>query len=196
MPLFRKIDQEEGSLLMWNWCDDIQIQELNPALHPSFQALKHPKKKREFLMIQKLLAVKNINQPIQYEPSGKPYLESQNISISHSFEYAAIFLSNDPVGVDIQKVLSKIHRIKHKFCHPVEVKSPMYDDEIELTKLWSSKEAVYKLNNDAVEFATIQTDWNNDQTGLASFQEKNYHLCSYEVCPGYVCVSAHPTSRS
>ena len=37
------------------------------------------------------------------------------ISITHSFDYAAIIVSDKPVGIDIEKVRSKITRIVKKF---------------------------------------------------------------------------------
>lgn len=80
---------------------------------------------------------------------GKPFLANfpHQISLSHSFDYAAVMISEDkPVGIDIELVKEKIERIENKF---------LCDDEIafidpahridHLYICWCAKEAVYKL---------------------------------------------------
>src|ERR1700761_1920732 len=48
---------------------------------------------------------------------GKPYLVNlpYHISLSHSFDYAAVMISKSPVGIDIEQVKDKVERIAHKF---------------------------------------------------------------------------------
>src|SRR5690606_21449454 len=78
----------------------------------------------------------------------KPYLVNlpHHISISHSYDYAAVMVSlNGPVGIDIEQISSKIERIAERFLRPDEL--DFIDPESRETHLyacWSAKEAIYK----------------------------------------------------
>src|ERR1700748_2465387 len=54
---------------------------------------------------------------------GKPYLVNlpYHISLSHSFDYAAVMISKEPVGIDIEQVKEKLERIAHKFIKKKEM---------------------------------------------------------------------------
>jgi 4'-phosphopantetheinyl transferase len=55
---------------------------------------------------------------------GKPYLVTipYHISLSHSFDYAAVMISkSSPVGIDIEQVKEKVERIADKFMRPAEL---------------------------------------------------------------------------
>jgi len=80
---------------------------------------------------------------------GKPYLDNfpHHISLSHSFDYAAVMISKDKeVGIDIELIKDKIDRIAHKFMRPDELSFIDMDNRTEhLYMCWCAKEAVYKL---------------------------------------------------
>lgn len=79
---------------------------------------------------------------------GKPYLTSipYHISLSHSFDYAAVMISKSkPVGIDIEKIEQKVERIAKKFMRPEELAFINPEDKInQLYACWCAKEAVYK----------------------------------------------------
>jgi len=79
---------------------------------------------------------------------GKPYLKDATfqISISHSWGgIAAVMAAPYEIGVDIQKFVTKIHRIAHKFMRPVEAESLEEATRLEhLHIYWGAKEALYK----------------------------------------------------
>jgi len=79
---------------------------------------------------------------------GKPYLVTipYHISLSHSFDYAAVMMSKSrPVGIDIEQVRDKVERIADKFMRPAEMEFIGNDDRInQLYACWCAKEAVYK----------------------------------------------------
>ncbi len=83
-----------------------------------------------------------------YDEFGKPYLEGNlfELSISHSRELVAVVVDKDfNCGIDIQKIVSKIERIAHKYMRPVETKSLRKASRIEhLHIYWGAKEALYK----------------------------------------------------
>jgi 4'-phosphopantetheinyl transferase len=86
----------------------------------------------------------------QVDEHGKPYLVNMpyHISLSHSFDYAAVMLSkNKPVGIDIELISEKVERIAHKFLSNEELAMIEPKDKIQqLYVFWCAKEAVYKCN--------------------------------------------------
>ncbi|MEJ7777988.1 MAG: 4'-phosphopantetheinyl transferase superfamily protein [Daejeonella sp.] len=85
----------------------------------------------------------------QVDENGKPYLTNfpHHISLSHSFDYAAVMISKDKaVGIDIELIKGKIERIAHKFMNEDEL-SFIESNRIEhLYVCWCAKEAIYKLH--------------------------------------------------
>ncbi len=80
---------------------------------------------------------------------GKPYLVNRpyHISLSHSFDYAAVMISKRPVGIDIEQVKDKVERIAHKFMRKAEMDFINPNDKInQLYVCWCAKEAVYKCH--------------------------------------------------
>ena len=81
---------------------------------------------------------------------GKPYLVNlpYHISLSHSFDYAAVMISKThKVGIDIEQIQQKIERIASKFMQPKELAFINSNKKIEhLYVCWCAKEAIYKCN--------------------------------------------------
>jgi len=81
---------------------------------------------------------------------GKPYLVNSDyeISLSHSFDYAAVMISKDKkVGVDIELIKDKIKKIQAKFLTAVELSQLREEDStLALYICWCAKEAIYKWN--------------------------------------------------
>lgn len=80
---------------------------------------------------------------------GKPYLVTipYHISLSHSFDYAAVMISKTrPVGIDIEQVRdNKVERIADKFMQPGEMAFIEDNNKaMHLYACWCAKEAVYK----------------------------------------------------
>src|SRR6195952_3776110 len=63
---------------------------------------------------------------------GKPYLVNlpYHISLSHSFDYAAVMIGKRPVGIDIEQIKQKVERIAHKFMRDEELKFINEPDKI------------------------------------------------------------------
>jgi 4'-phosphopantetheinyl transferase len=73
---------------------------------------------------------------------GNPYF----ISITHSYQYAAVIVSKTrAVGIDMEKMDERIQRVKHKFTRDDEFFFLQQEKESEmLTVIWSAKETLYK----------------------------------------------------
>lgn len=96
------------------------------------------------------------------DENGKPYLANfpQRISLTHSFDYAAVMMSdNGEVGIDLELVKEKICRISDKFMKPDELRFIGTGNPVEqLSACWCAKEAVYKLQgNKGVSFKDNMT---------------------------------------
>lgn len=84
-----------------------------------------------------------------YTEDGKPHLkDNKQISISHSFNFSTIIISNNTVGIDIEKNRDKIKRIAHKFVG--NEKHFLKEEQLieQLTVLWGAKESLYKIHPD------------------------------------------------
>lgn len=95
------------------------------------------------------------------DENGKPYLANfpQRISLTHSFDYAAVMMSdNGEVGIDLELVKKKIVRIADKFMKADELATIGSEHVEKLYACWCAKEAVYKLQgNKGVSFKDHMT---------------------------------------
>lgn len=104
--------------------------------------------RRGFLSIRHLLREAGYtDQNLYYSEEGKPHLDDDKyISITHSYEFTAIIISEVPVGIDIEKLREKIQRIAPKFIGYEEEFVKEVQEPIEsLTVIWGAKESMYKL---------------------------------------------------
>ncbi len=156
MPIvFNKKIDDQTSLALW------KIEETEEELIKGLQLKQHEievidslsKGKRALHWLStRLLLRKMLNTPdyidCHIDEHGKPYLVNSDtsISLSHSFDYAAVIISrNKTVGVDIELIKHKIKLIKHKFLSDLELAQKQVGDNTEgLYVCWCAKEAVYK----------------------------------------------------
>ena len=106
-------------------------------------------------------------------------------SISHCTQFAAALVSTSSrVGIDIEAITERVHKIQHKFLHPQEQAalqsnaSDALNLTTQLTILWSCKEAIFKWWGDGnIDFSTqmILEQMPVDQEGIlpARFIEKS-----------------------
>lgn len=86
----------------------------------------------------------------QMDDHGKPYLVNYDyhISLSHSYDYAAVMISRDStkkVGLDMEMIKHKIKLVRHKFLSDVELAQKQIGNNIDgLYVCWCAKEAIYK----------------------------------------------------
>ena len=88
------------------------------------------------------------DQDLFYDDNGKPHLkDGKQISITHSFTFSGVIISNYKVGIDIEKQRDKIAVIAKKFVD-YEFNYLKFDAEDyvrKLTVIWGIKESLYKL---------------------------------------------------
>jgi phosphopantetheinyl transferase len=104
--------------------------------------------------------------PIQYNELGKPLLkDGRFISISHDKNFVGIIIQEREVGLDIQTVEERIHRIASKFCNEDEL--TQFQSSQDRTAIWCTKEAIFKYFGTEVPFAESITvtaiNWDSEQ---------------------------------
>lgn len=113
-----------------------------------YDNFKSESRKREFLATRILKNHIFGKVQISYTRIGAPYIDSEGfISVSHATGVVAIAFSKFfKLGLDLEPVREKIHRVKHKFLSEDEESSLDTDSTLEMIKVWSGKEALYKLS--------------------------------------------------
>lgn len=110
-------------------------------------ALKHPSRKREYVATRVLRSMVFGNEHILYSEIGAPYIEGEGfISISHAPHVVGLaFCKLFQIGLDLEPIRDKARVVKNKFLSSRESGLLNTDDIVEMTKVWSGKEALYKL---------------------------------------------------
>lgn len=151
MPLYRDFSDDNATILLWKYDE---LEDLNPELLLEKENLEkvkdyHPTKLKETLLIRKILKSILPDHQILYE-GRQPYLwpKDYEISVTHSFPFAALAISKNKVGIDIEPFNIKIERIRHKFLQEEESVFIEEGKEVAyLTVIWSLKESMYKIHH-------------------------------------------------
>lgn len=153
MPLVKSFQiNPSTSVKIWHIKESydflIQGMNLKPESMARLNGMKSKIHQSGFLSVRHLLMAFGYNDSdLFYDQNGKPHLvDGKYISITHSFEYAGMIVSAQPVGIDIEKKRKKITVIAKKFID-YEFQYLKEDQTyIEmLTKIWCVKESLYKL---------------------------------------------------
>ncbi len=153
MPIFKEIISEQTQILIWKYLEEEKFSADLISDEKEFENLKQksPKRLIEKQMVRQMLKKILPNHKIRYHENGQPYLEpfDKFVSVSHSFPYAVLAISEKKIGVDIEQVKDRIDKIKHKFLHPTEIDwLGRVESEIEhLTAIWCIKEALFKIHS-------------------------------------------------
>ena len=124
-------------------------EELFPEEREQLKTLNHEARKIEFLGVRRLRNEMNLISPIDYTVTRRPFLGIQLdtfISISHSKNYCALGVSSNEIGIDIEEINPRIERIAERFVNIDEKQFVSEENILDLTKLWTMKEAMFKLN--------------------------------------------------
>lgn len=144
----RKYGPVEVHLLYFeNFVTEEHYHNLMDEEHERLKNLRHPARRREFVATRVLRSMVFGNEHILYNDIGAPYIEGEGfISISHAPHVVGLaFCKRFPIGLDLEPIRDKALRVKHKFLSSYEASSLAVNDILEMTKVWSGKEALYKL---------------------------------------------------
>jgi 4'-phosphopantetheinyl transferase len=158
MPLYKTIDFSPTTrILVWeitetfeDLFDQVVLNDINMIRLNNMKSQLH---QRGFLSIRKLLQEVGYNDfDLYYDESGKPHLKDEKfISITHSFHFSAIIISDQKAGIDIEMQREKIIRIADKFVdYEFHFLEPEKIQEYirKLTVIWGIKESIFKIRNE------------------------------------------------
>lgn len=180
MPFEKILNVESGTIGIWKLAESseelIKLCKLSNSDKKKFDGFIAERRRKEFLasriLIERLLGE---NQHINYDNSGKPALENttKNISISHSADFACVFISDRNIGIDIEQTTRIIDKVATRFLHIKEQEFISSIENQQEAKLlfWGAKEAIFKCaKNQGIEF--------NEQIFINPFQLKNEGICT------------------
>ena len=161
--------------------------------------IKSSSQRKQFLGVQNLLKLHNVNNgSLFYDKNGKPHLSNNKfISISHSFEYCGVIVSDVKVGIDIEKFRSKILNISKKFVSESDLALIKVSSVENITKVWSIKEAVYKaFGHNKIDFKkniiikSVNKEFNKATVSIFNNEiSENYSIEIYNFSQ-YICCIA------
>ena len=154
MPLYKSFNpNSQTTVKIWkiteSYNDLLSPINLRPENMIRVSGMKSELHQRGFLSVRHLLAEFGYtDQDLFYDDNGKPHLkDGKHISITHSFNFSGIVVSDTVVGIDIEKQRNKIGRIAHKFMdYEAQYLNDQNEDYVrKLTVIWCIKESLYKL---------------------------------------------------
>ncbi|MBP6588174.1 MAG: 4'-phosphopantetheinyl transferase superfamily protein [Flavobacterium sp.] len=159
MPLYKIINVSSTTQIsIWKITETFEELRLQVSLKPKTEkrlnGMKSEMHQLAFLSVRMLLQQAGYTDfDLHYDEFGKPYfLDGKYVSITHSHQFAAIIISDETVGIDIELQREKIIRIADKFVNETELKrlkSLDTQDYIKkLTVKWGAKEAIFKIRNE------------------------------------------------
>ena len=154
MPLYKTITpNSQTTVKIWkiteSYKDLFEPLDLKSNSLDRVLGMKSELHQRGFLSVRHLLRdFGYTDQDLYYDENGKPHLkDGKHISITHSFTFSAVIISDAEVGIDIEMQREKIGRIANKFVdyefQYLEKDSDCYVRR--LTVIWGIKESLYKL---------------------------------------------------
>ena len=158
MPLFKTIHcSDTTKILIWEITETLEELLSKVVLKEKTQkrldGMKSQLHQRAFLSVRMLIQEMGFtDKDLHYDEFGKPYFDCHNyISITHSYHFAAIIISHETVGIDMELQREKIRKIADKFVDTeFEYLNPNIAEEYikKLTVIWGAKEAIFKIRNE------------------------------------------------
>jgi phosphopantetheinyl transferase len=152
MPLVKTIVIDDAtSVLVWKISEPLKELKkiaLSDASLKRLSQMRSEIHQKGFVSVRHLLKmVGYADKDLCYNSDGKPHLnDGKHISISHSFDHAAIIIGDREVGIDLEKNREKIIKIAGKFIGTENVYlTPPYRVK-QLTRLWAAKESLFKIS--------------------------------------------------
>ena len=140
-----------GNLLLWqadeesDWFKE-QL-DLVPGLWVEYESLMNEGIRNRWLASR--FAVQQVSQvsPLELikDQSGRPYLgvERKPLSLSHCEGFVAAIHADVSVGIDVERISSRVQKIKNYFMQDEELDLLGEENEA-LILAWSAKESIYK----------------------------------------------------
>lgn len=125
---------------------------------------------------------------ICYEENGKPFIKNKSIyfNISYSDNIGVLAISNENVGIDIEKIKKYDEKLVNNFYSKEELRylKKSYDRNYEYTKLWTYKEAYLKYQGTGINdnFKNLNFIQENKYVSNVKFKTINYEDYVITIC--------------
>ena len=155
MPLHKSYTIAPNTkLLVWKITESLEElsngTELKDVCQSRIDSMKSEQHRKGFLSVRKLLNEAGYTDfDLFYTEDGKPHLkDGKNISITHSFSFSAIIISDKSIGIDMEIRREKAIKIADKFIDK-EFNFLNTEDVSDYVRrlivIWGVKEALYKM---------------------------------------------------
>ncbi len=175
MPLYKIISvNETTTAYFWHITEDLSSLFRTVSLKDTslfrLEGMKSEAHQKGFLAVRMLLQYLGYTDyDLSYDETGKPHLEIksqrlevkrepstqhptpiiQHISISHSHEFSCICISDELMGIDLEKCKEKTLKIAPRFMEVKHLENLTISEQIEkATVIWGIKEAIFKIKNE------------------------------------------------
>ena len=156
MPLHRIIHiNETTTAYFWHITEDVtslfRAASLKDTSLFRLEGMKSEEHQRGFLAVRMLLQhLGYTDYDLTYDEAGKPNLsDGKNISISHSHEFSCICISDELMGIDLEKLKEKTLKIAPRFMDVKHLVNLSKEQQLKkATVVWGIKEAIFKIKNE------------------------------------------------
>lgn len=153
MPLYTSFTVAKNTqVLVWKITESynelFRAVQLKDFCMARLEGMRSESHQRGFLSVRMLLQTAGYTDfDLYYNDDGKPHLkDGKEISITHSYGFSAIIISDKNVGIDIELRRDKVIRIADKFIDTEFEFLDQADDFVrKLIVIWGAKEAIYKM---------------------------------------------------
>ena len=175
MPLHKIIQiNETTTAYFWHITEDVTSLFRAVSLRDTslfrLEGMKSEEHQKGFLAVRMLLQhLGYTDYDLTYDEAGKPHLKgkrqkakgkselntqhpspvTQHISISHSHEFSCICISDELMGIDLEKIKEKTLRIAPRFMEVKHLENLSVSEQMEkATVVWGIKESIFKIKNE------------------------------------------------
>lgn len=156
MPLHKIIHiNENTTAYFWHITEDVTSLFRAVSLRDTslfrLEGMKSEEHQRGFLAVRMLLQhLGYTDYDLTYDEAGKPHLnDGKHISISHSHEFSCICISDELMGIDLEKLKEKTLKIAPRFMEVKHLENLSVLEQMEKsTVIWGVKESIFKIKNE------------------------------------------------
>jgi phosphopantetheinyl transferase len=115
------------------------------------EGMKSEEHQKGFLAVRMLLQhLGYTDYDLTYDEAGKPHLKNnKHISISHSHEFSCICISDELMGIDLEKLKEKTLKIAPRFMEVKHLENLSVSEQMKkATVIWGVKESIFKIKNE------------------------------------------------
>ncbi len=175
MPFYKSIEiNATTTAYFWQITEDVtslfRAVSLKDTSLFRLEGMKSEEHQKGFLAVRMLLQYLGYTDyDLTYDEAGKPHLEykrkkdkgksepnihyltpiTQHISISHSHEFSCICISDELMGIDLEKLKEKTLKIAPRFMEVKHLENLSISEQMEkATVIWGVKESIFKIKNE------------------------------------------------